>query len=146
MSVCATCREAGLTPGQSHTCRQPQFAEMVFTRHRGRGITIDSAPARTRISVQALVDRYAYLTMPRPDVVVFADQVVYRVTGWDLASRSLELELLEDWRRPVMLTSDKPLSGAEAEELKARWLAEHGNNQAAHHVTPLQARGEEQPK
>lgn len=130
----------------SDTQPAAEFADLTFTRHRGKAITINSAPARTRISVQALVDRYAYLTMPRPDVIVFADQVVYRVTGWDLASRCLELELLEDWRRPVMLTSDKPLSGAEAEELKARWLAEHGNNQAAHHVTPLQARGEEQPK
>lgn len=106
MSVCATCREAGLTPGQSHTCRQPQFAEMVFTRHRGKAITIDTAPARTRISVQALVDRYAYLTMPRPDVVVFADQVVYRVTGWDLASLCLELELLEDMRPAEQATEE----------------------------------------
>lgn len=75
-----------------------QFADLMFTRHRGKAITIDTAPARTRISVQALVDRYAYLTMPKPDIVVFADQVVYRVTGWDLGSRCLELELLEDMR------------------------------------------------
>jgi hypothetical protein len=112
MSVCATCREAGLTPGQPHTCRGPQFADLMFTRHRGKAITIDSAPARTRISVQALVDRYAYLTMPRPDVVVFADQVVYRVTGWDLASRSLELELLEDMRPAAQPVQDGAVCAA----------------------------------
>ncbi|MGQ4350482.1 hypothetical protein [Streptomyces sp. SAS_275] len=105
MSVCAICREAGLTPGQPHACRQPEFAELVFTRHRGRGITIDTAPARTRISVQALVDKYAYLHMPKADVVVFADQVVYRVTGYDPTLSSLELELVEDWR-PAEQTTD----------------------------------------
>lgn len=128
----------------SDTQPAAEYADLTFTRHRGKAITIDTAPARTRISVQALVDRYAYLTMPRPDVIVFADQVVYRVTGWDLASRCLELELLEDWRKPAVLISDQRLTEAEAEELKARWLAEHGNNQAAHHVTPLNTRGEEQ--
>ncbi|MEW2164370.1 hypothetical protein AB0912_15460 [Streptomyces sp. NPDC007084] len=107
MSVCALCREAGLTPGQPHTCREPQFAEMVFTRHRGRGITIDTAPARTRISVQALVDKYSYLHMPRPDVVVFADQVVYRVAGYDPVLSALELELLEDMR-PAAPSEEQP--------------------------------------
>lgn len=75
---------------------QPEFADIVFTRHRGQAITIDHAPAHARLAVQALADRYAYLHMPTPDRIVFADQVVYRITGY--TDGALELELAEDWR------------------------------------------------
>lgn len=67
-----------------------------FTRHRGQAITVDEAPQRARMDVCVLADRYAYLHMPKPDVIVFADQVVYRITGY--TDGQLELELAEDWR------------------------------------------------
>jgi hypothetical protein len=70
--------------------------DIMFTRHQGHAITVDTAPEHTRISLHALVDRYAYLHMPTPDTVVFADQVVYRITGY--TEGALELELVEDWR------------------------------------------------
>jgi hypothetical protein len=70
----------------------------VFTRHRGRAVTIDEAPARTRIALEVLADRHAYLHTPTADTIVFADQVVYRVTGWDPVAGALTLELVEDWR------------------------------------------------
>lgn len=73
-----------------------EYADIVFTRHRGQGITVDEAPARTRIHLQALMDRYAYLHMPTPDTIAFADQVLYRITGY--TDSALELELVEDWR------------------------------------------------
>lgn len=140
MSVCATCHEPGIRDYSQHHCPGPQYADIVFTRHRGRAITVDTtpAPARTRIALRAFADRYAYLHMPAPDQVVFADQVVYRVTGYDTATSALELELVEDWRTPVTLVvEEKPLAAAEYEALKAKWLKEHGNGQAAHHVEVL---------
>lgn len=107
MSVCATCREAGLTPGQPHTCRGPQYADLTFTRHRGRGITINSAPPRTRISMRSIIDRYSYLHMSASDRIVIADQVEYRVTGYDPALCALELELVEDMR-PAAPSEEQP--------------------------------------
>jgi hypothetical protein len=84
----------------------PEPTDILFTRHRGQGITVDHAPAHTRIHLPALMDRYAYLHMPAPDRIVFADQVVYRITGY--TEGVLELELVEDWR-------PKPAEPAEEE-------------------------------
>lgn len=67
-----------------------------FTRHRGQAITVDVAPPQARLDLRVLADRYAYLHMPAPDQIVFADQVVYRITGY--VDGQLELELVEDWR------------------------------------------------
>ena len=108
--------------------RQPaaEYADIKFTRHQGQAITIDGpAPARTRIAIQALMDRYAYLHMPTPDTVVFADQVVYRITGY--ADGALELEFVEDWRPAP--TVQRPPTAEEYEALKAKWQQTHGNGQ-----------------
>jgi hypothetical protein len=42
------------------------------------------------------------------------------------------------------VTVTAPMSDAEYEELKARWLAAYGNNHGAHPVTALRPTGEEQ--
>lgn len=97
MSVCATCYEPGIT-ADGHDCLGPRYEDVVFTRHRGRGITVNTAPTHTRISLQVLTDRYAYLHMPEPGLIVLADQVVYQVTGYDATACALTLELAEDWR------------------------------------------------
>jgi hypothetical protein len=76
-----------------------------FTRHQGQAITVDEAPPRARMDLQVLADRYAYLHMPGPDVIVFADQVVYKVTGY--ADGALELELVEDWRPAVEIPTEE---------------------------------------
>lgn len=77
----------------------PEYADIVFTRHQGQAITIDGpAPTHTRIALRVLADRYTYLHMAAPDTIVFADQVVYRVTGYDEGACALTLELVEDWR------------------------------------------------
>lgn len=117
----------------------PEPTDIVFTRHRGRGITVDTAPEHSRIQLQALMDRYAYLHMPTPDVIVFADQVVYRITGYN--EGMLELELVEDLRPAP--TVQLPLTGEQAEEIKTRWKEQHGNGQAVHPVVVLNE--EEQP-
>lgn len=143
MAVCATCHEADLPAGSKHDCPGPHYADIVFTRHRGQGITIDHAPTHTRIALQVLADRYTYLHMPTPDTIVFADQVVYKVTGY--ADGALDLELVADWRKPVTLTVDRPLSGEEYEDLKRRWQEQHGDGQAAHHVEELRPDHSEEP-
>lgn len=111
----------------------PEPTDIVFTRHQGRGITVDEAPARTRIHLHALLDRYAYLHMPAADTVVFADQVVYRITGW--GEGVFDLELVEDWRPkpPVQL----PLTEEQKRDIEVRWKEQHGNAGAAHPVQVL---------
>lgn len=108
-------------------------ADIVFTRHRGQAITVDHAPPHARIDLRVLADRYAYLHMPDDQTIVFADQVVYRITGY--TDGQLELELVEDWRPAP--TVQLPLSDEEAADIKTRWQEKHGNGQAAHPVTVL---------
>jgi PAS domain-containing protein len=110
---------------------QPEFADIVFTRHQGKAITVDQAPPRARLAVQALADRYAYLHMPTPDRIVFADQVVYRITGY--TEGALDLELVEDWRPATALAEEEPPT----DEPKTRWKEQHGNSQAVHPVTAI---------
>jgi aminoglycoside/choline kinase family phosphotransferase len=104
--------------------------DIVFTRHRGRGVTIDQAPPRARIAVRVLTDRNAYLHMPTPEHIVFADQVVYQITGY--ADGALQLELAEDWRPAP--TVQLPLTDEQAEDLKTKWKEQYGNGQAVHLV------------
>lgn len=140
MAVCTTCLQPGITTGE-HDCPGPQYADIVFKRHQGQAITIEGeAPARTRIQMQALMDRYAYLHMPDPQTIVFADQVVYRITGYD--DGALLLELVEDWRPAPGIQT--PLTVEQAEEIKAAWKEKHGKPgrmnheplQVVTHVTP----------
>jgi PAS domain-containing protein len=112
--------------------------DIMFTRHRGHAITVDTAPEHTRISLHALVDRYAYLHMPDEQTIVFADQVVYRITGY--TEGALELELVEDWRPAPGI--QLPLTDEEAAEIKTKWKEQHGN---AHAVHPVVVLNEEQP-
>jgi len=144
-------------PSQTAVNKAADCADIVFTRHRGQAITIDGpAPAHTRIALHALMDRYAYLHMPTPDTIVFADQVVYKVTAY--RDGALDLELVEDWRpavrepkcavclapvsqhggricaRPGPVAAGDPVSEEEYEALKAKWQREHGNGQAVHLV------------
>ncbi|MFF7946987.1 hypothetical protein [Streptomyces griseorubiginosus] len=138
MAVCTTCHQSGITPG-AHACPGPRYEAVAFTRHKGQGITVDTAPPRVRMDVRVLVDRYAYLHMPAADRIVFADQVVYRITGY--ADGALELELVEDWRPAPGV--QLPLTDEEAAAIKTRWKEQHGNGQAVHPVTVLNQ--EDQP-
>ncbi|WP_406156927.1 hypothetical protein [Streptomyces canus] len=110
---------------------KPEPASIVFTRHRGQAITVDHAPAHARIDVRVLADRYAYLHMPAPDRIVFADQVVYKITGYN--EGTLELELVEDWRPAAAPAEEKPPT----DEPKTRWKEQPGKVQAVHPVTAL---------
>ncbi|MBT2508841.1 hypothetical protein J7I98_23725 [Streptomyces sp. ISL-98] len=85
-------------------------SDIVLTRHRGRGIIVTQAPQHSSIALDALASANSTLSMPGPDVIEIADQVAYRVTGYDAASSTLTLELVKDWRTPdaVRTTADSP--------------------------------------
>ncbi|MDX3515893.1 hypothetical protein PV755_44550 [Streptomyces caniscabiei] len=97
MSVCATCHQPGITG--PHDC--PGIGEIQVTRQRGRGVIVDHAPARALLGLRIIRD----LAWPAniaevgdPDLVNIADQVLYRVIGYDREHTSLIVELVEDWR------------------------------------------------
>ena len=119
---------------------QTEYTDIVFTRHRGRGITVDTAPPRTRIALPVLADRNSYIHLPTPDTIVIADQVVYQVTGY--RDGTLELELVEDWRPAP--TVQLPLTDEQAEALKTKWRQEHSDLHAAHKVEELRPLDEEE--
>jgi hypothetical protein len=131
VTICTTCLN-DIRPSQ-HDCPGLQYADIVFTRHRGQGVTIDQAPPRARIAVHVLTDRNAYLHMQGADRIVFADQVIYRITGY--TDGQLELELAEDWRPARRV--QKPLTDEEAADLKARWKERYGGRA----VFPVNALG-----
>ena len=98
MSVCATCLQPGL-PANGHDC--PGLGEVQVTRQRGCGVVVDHAPQRALIGLRIVRD----LAWPGniaevgdPDLVNIADQVLYRVAGYDSGTASLIADLVEDWR------------------------------------------------
>lgn len=79
---------------------QPTYESINLSRHRGRGLIVDRAPQHAKISVTALFDRapWVALYLLEPDMLNVADQVLYRITGWDPTDATLTIELVEDWR------------------------------------------------
>ena len=75
----------------------PEYGDIQLTRHLGIGVTVDKAPQRAKMDVDLLAQPGLYLRVEHGDVVI-ADQVVYRITGYDPASCTLTLELIKDWR------------------------------------------------
>jgi hypothetical protein len=73
----------------------PEYGDIQITRHLGIGVKVDTAPQRAKMHVDALVSGM-YLRVENGDIVI-ADQVVYRITGYDPANCALTLELLMDW-------------------------------------------------
>lgn len=134
MSVCTTCLQHGLPAGGQHDC--PGIGEIQVSRHRGRGVVVDAAPARALLGLRIIRD----IAWPAniagvgdPDLVNIADQVLYRVTGYDPATASLIVELVEDWRpKPTAV-----LSEADVADIKARWREAYGKPGTAHPVTEL---------
>lgn len=137
MSVCTTCLQGDLPTDGQHNC--PGYGEIQITRHLGYGLIVNTAPARARMALDVLAGHDWGATLQSPDLVNIADQVLYRVTGYDAGSAALLLELVEDWR-PVPTAK---LSEADEAEIRARWLAVHGNNQTAHPVTELRPTNED---
>lgn len=64
----------------------------------GRGIVIDTAPQHTKISLGLLTDRYVGIRLDEPGIIRIAEQVAYKITGYDPADCTLTLRLTRDWR------------------------------------------------
>ncbi|MET8080001.1 hypothetical protein [Streptomyces sp. NPDC005303] len=75
----------------------PVYGDVQITRHLGIGIKVDTAPRWAKMHVDILGQSGLYILIEDGDVVI-ADQVVYRITGYDPDDRTLTLELLTDWR------------------------------------------------
>jgi hypothetical protein len=99
--------------------------EIQLTRHLGRGLTVDTAPRRSHITLTVLADAKWGATMASDDQINIADQALYKVVGYDPGTASLIVELVEDWR----LAPTAVLAEAGFEELKARWKAIHAKTE-----------------
>jgi hypothetical protein len=133
VSVCATCHQPGIT--DPHNC--PGIGEIQVTRQRGRGVVVDHAPARALIGLRIIRD----LAWPAsiagigdPDLINIADQVLYRVVGYEPGQAALIVELVEDWR-PVPTAA---LSEAEVEEIRSQWREAYGKPGTAHPVEVIE--------
>lgn len=76
---------------------EPEYGPLQVTRHLGIGLKVDTAPKRTKFDIEALTQSSTYLRLDDGHIVI-ADQVVYRITGYDPADRTLTLELVKDYR------------------------------------------------
>jgi PAS domain-containing protein len=76
---------------------EPEYGDVQLTRRLGIGVTVDSAPQRAKMHVDLLARPGLYIRAEDGDIVI-ADQVVYRITGYDPADYTLALELVADWR------------------------------------------------
>lgn len=72
--------------------------QIVLSRVRGRGVTVDEAPQRALIAVQMLASADVYVRVIH-DVIEIADQVAYRITGYDPQQAALTVTLVKDWRK-----------------------------------------------
>jgi hypothetical protein len=117
----------------------PGIGDIQVTRQLGRGLIVDKAPPRARMTLALLAEHGYGLSMASDNQINIADQVLYEVTGYDADSASLLLELVEDWRKPSVLTFDRKLTDAEMEDIKTRWREAHGTPGAAHVVTEMRA-------
>ncbi|MFF7023044.1 hypothetical protein ACFY97_18825 [Streptomyces klenkii] len=75
----------------------PEHGEIRLTQRLGIGTTVDNAPYRAKMDVDVIAQPGLYLRVEGGDIVI-ADQVVYRITGYNPDDRTLALELVKDWR------------------------------------------------
>lgn len=134
---CSTCGATGITAWEDHAHACPGLGDIQLTRHLGYGLRVDTAPARSRMALTVLADMGWGARMQGEDCINIADQVLYRVTGYDPGTASLIVELVEDWR-PAPTAK---LAQTEVDEIKSRWQEQYGKPGTAHPVEII----EEQP-
>jgi hypothetical protein len=76
---------------------EPEYGEVQLTRRLGIGVTVDSTPQRARMDIDLIAQPGLYIRVEGGDIVI-ADQVVYRITGYNRQDCTLALELIKDWR------------------------------------------------
>jgi hypothetical protein len=104
VSVCTTCLQPDLPADSQHDC--PGLGDIQLTRQLGRGVVVETAPQRARIALTLLTDSSSMLAMRSVDQISIADQVLYRVTGYDPEHTALIVELVDDWRTNPSSTGD----------------------------------------
>ncbi|MDX2702181.1 hypothetical protein PV350_04880 [Streptomyces sp. PA03-6a] len=90
-------RMKGITPGTPPGV-ELTYEPLTMTRELGHPITVDTAPARTKMDLGLLMNGRAYIYLLGDGSLNIADQVVYRITGYDPADGALLLELVADHR------------------------------------------------
>jgi hypothetical protein len=75
----------------------PEYGDIQISRHLGKGFVVDEAPQQAKMDVDLLASPTAYLWVEGGNINI-ADQVVYRITGYDPADCTLTLDLATDWR------------------------------------------------
>ncbi|MEV4783992.1 hypothetical protein AB0K53_00810 [Streptomyces tuirus] len=76
---------------------EPERDSILLSRHLGIGVKVDTAPQRAKMDVSFLAAPGNYLRIENGDIVI-ADQVVYRIAGYNPDDCTLILELVKDWR------------------------------------------------
>jgi hypothetical protein len=76
-------------------------ADIQLTRKLGHGLIVDNAPPRARKALADHANTGWGARVQGADCINIGDQVLYQVTGYNPASASLLLELVEDWRPAV---------------------------------------------
>ncbi len=106
----------------------PEPTDIQITRKLGHGLIVDTAPHHTRMTLHVLAEASWGARLQGPDLINIADQVLYRVTGYDPESATLLLELVEDWRQPGVITFNRKLTEAEITEFRTEWTRRHGGH------------------
>lgn len=75
----------------------PEYGDIQISRQLGIGVTVDTAPQRAKMDVDAIGGPGLFIRVEGGDINI-ADQVVYRITGYNPDDCTLTLELLKDWR------------------------------------------------
>lgn len=76
---------------------ETEYGDIQLTRHLGRGVVVDEAPQRAKMHVDAVGRPGLFIRVEGGDINI-ADQVVYRITGYNPADCTLTLELVKDYR------------------------------------------------
>jgi hypothetical protein len=76
---------------------EPAYGDIQLTRHLGKGIVVDEAPQRAKMHVDSVGGPGLFTRVEGGDINI-ADQVVYRITGYNPHDCTLTLELVKDWR------------------------------------------------
>ncbi|MFE5111314.1 hypothetical protein [Streptomyces sp. NPDC056663] len=75
---------------------EPTPGAIILRRVRGRGVTVLDAPEHTTMALDVFTCSDSYVSRVHDGVIEIADQVRYRVTGFDPVAQALDL--VEDWR------------------------------------------------
>lgn len=93
-----TLTDPGQEPPTDDQPPQPGYLEV--TRKLGHGLIVNTAPPRISLALSVLPELCSSwgLNIEGDDMLNVAEQVLYRVTGYDPDTKALILDLVEDWR------------------------------------------------